>query len=366
MERNRFYGDRLRIARAIRSQTQTELGRRVGANASTIHRLESGAMAPTQGLLDALCEELDFTATFFERPVVDEYTLNNCHFRRPHRTPRRLLDQAMARGTAFQEAIAALAMLVELPPDRLPTIRTRTPEDIEEAAQITRETFGLSLRAPIESMVQLAEHGGVVVTRVTGTIERVDAFSHYGAPPVIVLPATKNTSSRERAQIAHELGHFILHRGLLAGDQESEDEADHFAAALLMPEQVFRDEFGVLPRVDWPHLYEMKRRWKSSALSILDRAVQLNLVPPTTARRLRKVYSWRRWHQGEPYEMPLEQPELLAHALDFAEQDTGETLSTLAETLGWGTSVAEELTGIALPDWDVFNSNVARLDDWRA
>lgn len=366
MEKNRFYGDRLRIARAIRSLTQTELGRRVGANASTIHRLEAGSMEPTPILLNALCDELDFTATFFGQRVVDEYTLSNCNFRHPRSTPRRLLDQAMARGTAFQEAVTSLSALVELPPPRLPRIMARTQEEIEAAAERTRDVFGLSLRAPILSMVQLAEHGGVVVTRVSGTIERVDTFSHYGAPPVIVLPSTKNVASRERVQIAHELGHLVIHRGHPTGDVETEDEADRFAAALLMPAQVFRDEFSVLPLVDWPHLFELKRRWKAPASDILDRALGLGLVPATTVRRLRKQYSWRRWHQGEPYELPLDQPELLAHAFEFAEQDTGETLTSLAETLGWGSTVAEELTGIALPDWDVFNSNVARLDDYRS
>jgi len=367
MGKSRFHGDRLRLARVIRSYTQAELGRRVGVYASTISRLEVGSMEePSAALLSALCNVLDFTPAFFEGVVVDEYTLSNCSFRRPNATPRRLLDQAMARGTALQEALAALALIVKLPPPLLPIIPAETAEEIEAAAEKTRETFGLSLRAPIVSMIQLAEHAGVVVTRVRGTVERVDAFSHYGAPPVIVLPATKNSNSSDRAKVARELGNLVIHRGQPTGDARMERASDRFAAALLMPEQVFRDEFGVLPRVDWPNLFELKRRWKASALDILHRATELGLVPATTARRLSKNYSWRRWHQGEPYEVPLEQPELLTHALEFAEQDTGETLATLAETLGWGSSVAEELTGIAMPDWDVFGSNVARLDDYRA
>ncbi|HUP61911.1 MAG TPA: XRE family transcriptional regulator, partial [Thermoanaerobaculia bacterium] len=343
-----------------------ELGRRVGTYASTISRVELGTLEPSAALLTKLCDELDFTPAFFARPVMDEYVLGNCTFRRPNTTPRRLLDQAMARGTAFQEAVAALAMLVVLPPYSLPSIPVNSASEIEAAADGTRELFGLSLRAPIVSMIQLAEHAGVVVTRISGAFERVDAFSHFGAPSVIVLPTTKNNTSTERAKVAHEIGHLVLHRGRPTGDAVSERAADRFARALAMPAQVFGDEFGILPRVDWPHLFELKRRWKAAASDILDRALELDLVPATTARRLYKQYSWRRWHQGEPYEMAPEPTELLAQAIEFAKRDTGETLATLADTLGWGATVAEELTGIAMPEWDVFGGgNVARIDDYR-
>lgn len=366
MEKNRFYGDRLRIARRIRGFTQIELGRRVGVNVSTISRLEANAMEVTPPLLGALCDQLDFTAPFFEQPIVDEYTLTNCSVRRPTATPRRLLDQAMARGTAFQEAVAAVAMMVKLPPSKLLPVSVHNDQEIEAAAEMTRIAYDLSLRAPIVSVIQLAEHAGIVVTRMRGAVERVDAFSHFGPLPVIVLPATKNTGTRDRLKVAHEIGHLVIHRGKMLGDASAEREAERFALALLMPAQVFRDEFATMSRVDWPHLFELKRRWKVPAFEILTRALQLELVSAAAVRRLQKQYSWRRWHQGEPYEIPLEEPELLSSALDYAERDTGETLSTLADTLGWGPTVAEELTGIAMPDWDVFGAqNIARIEDYR-
>lgn len=365
MEKNRFHGDRLRIARIIRGHTQAELGRRIGANVSTISRLETGSMVPTPSLVTALSQELDFAPTFFEHPLGDEYTLNNCSFRRPTTTPRRLLDQAMARGTAFQEAVTAIAMMVKLPPSALRPMTANNDQEIEAAAEMMRIAFDLSLRAPIVSVVQLAEHAGIVVTRMRGPVERVDAFSHYSTPPVIVLPDAKNDGAADRVKVAHEIGHLIMGRAQVS-DAGAEKAAERFALALLMPAQVFSDEFAVLPRVDWPHLFELKRRWKAPAFDILTRAFHLDLVSATAVRRLQKQYSWRRWHHGEPYEIPLEEPELLARALEYAEHDTGETLATLAETLGWGATVAEELTGMAMPDWDVFSgANVARLDDYR-
>ncbi|HEV7764604.1 MAG TPA: XRE family transcriptional regulator [Thermoanaerobaculia bacterium] len=365
MEKNRFYGSRLRIARIIRGHTQTELGRRIGANVSTISRLETGLLEPTPGLVTALSDELDFATSFFERPIIDEYTLNNCSFRSSSATPRRKHDQALARGTAFQEAVSALAMMVQLPPAALKPMKAHNVQEIEAAAEMLRISFDLSLRAPIASVIQLAEHAGIVVTRMRGPVEQVDAFSHYGTPPVIMLPVTNNDGAIDRVKVAHEIGHLIM--GLThVNTADAEQAAERFALALLMPAQVFRDEFGVLPRVDWPHLFELKRRWKVPAFDILNRALQLDFVSATTVRRLQKQYSWRRWHQAEPYRVPLEEPELLALALDFAERDTGETLATLAETLGWGPTVAEELTGMAMPDWDVFSgANVARLDDYR-
>ncbi|HEY8908294.1 MAG TPA: ImmA/IrrE family metallo-endopeptidase, partial [Rhodoferax sp.] len=42
--------------------------------------------------------------------------------------------------------------------------------------------------------------------------------------------------------VAHELGHFSLHIGVLTGDQLTETQANRFASALLMPRSTFATE----------------------------------------------------------------------------------------------------------------------------
>ena len=64
--------------------------------------------------------------------------------------------------------------------------------------------------------------------------DKIDAFSRLGAVSVIVLNTARKSTSRWIFDIAHELGHFVLH-SLGIPTKEKEDQADYFAGAFLLP-----------------------------------------------------------------------------------------------------------------------------------
>lgn len=63
------------------------------------------------------------------------------------------------------------------------------------------------------------------------------------------------TTERQRFTLAHELGHYFLHskqgivplKAFRLGTSMAEQEANYFAAELLMPESMFREDFNLLP-----------------------------------------------------------------------------------------------------------------------
>jgi len=344
-----FFGARLRVARTANEYTQTMLGEMVHAGGAAISKLETGRMEPSDGLLRALCEVLDVDASYFARPVSEEYALHECSFRHLQSTSRKLLEEVLARGSLQHEAIRALAELVEFPAINIPEIPARTPEEIERAAAMAREAWGVGDDTPILNVVRLAEHAGAVVTRLRGTTEKVDAFSRFGNPPTILLTSVKGSTSKDRFNVAHELGHLVIHRGQITGDTRTEHEANRFADALLLPAQGFSVDFRRLSVIDWPNLFELKRRWGVAGSRILRRAEELWLVSAVDARRLYKQHSWRGWHKGEPYEPPEETPELLDEALDVAKSDWQKDLSVIALELGWGSNMTEIITGKFMP-----------------
>lgn len=79
---------------------------------------------------------------------------------------------------------------------------------------------------------------------------------------IIGIPAKKvigvnvaHEQSRKRFTIAHEIGHYVLHsneksyfahREAIKGKDENENEADFFAACLLMPKQYFEKKYHEL------------------------------------------------------------------------------------------------------------------------
>lgn len=89
-------------------------------------------------------------------------------------------------------------------------------------------------------------------------------FVRINDKPIISYNQNQKNKSRERFTIAHELGHFFLHsnkpifidknpkvmfrnNASSSGEQLQEKEANHFAAALLMPKKLIKVEIDKIP-----------------------------------------------------------------------------------------------------------------------
>ncbi|MGL5903797.1 MAG: ImmA/IrrE family metallo-endopeptidase [Cetobacterium sp.] len=84
--------------------------------------------------------------------------------------------------------------------------------------------------------------------------------------------------------IAHEIGHFFLHtteekpyvlcRHGQSGDKEKEDEADYFAACLLMPEKIFKE---LVNKVEIPSVKVFAKIFGVSETTTRKRFSELNI-----------------------------------------------------------------------------------------
>jgi len=164
----------------------------------------------------------------------------------------------------------------------------------------------------------MLEDHGVIVIRLSLASARIDAFSvAFADRPVVVLASDKSDRGRSRFDAAHELGHLVMHGSDIWGMTEVEQEAHRFASAFLMP----RDQIYVeLPtRVDWPALFELKRRWQVSLAALLMRARSLGRLSESVYLSAIKTASARGWRRTEP--IPLgasEEPTLLSAVLNSA------------------------------------------------
>jgi Zn-dependent peptidase ImmA (M78 family) len=314
-----------------------------------LSRIENGKQEPSELLLAAVAEELGFDRGFFFAALADPFALQECHFRHLRKTPKRLKETVLAQGALIGEIVCRLADALELPAFNVPAIAAYAESEIEEAARQCRLLWGVGENAPISNMVRLVENAGVVVVRLPENSREVDAFSRFGRVSVIVLNDDKKSATRSRFDVGHELGHLVMHRGQETGDPETEAQANRFASALLLPRDGFIRSFRQMPGLSWAHLFEMKRQWKVSVAAIVRRGHDLGLLGAAEYRRAYKYIHARGWHLGEPYEPPLEEPELLGLALDAYEDATGSTLRDLATELRWGVAVMERITGRLLP-----------------
>jgi Zn-dependent peptidase ImmA (M78 family) len=163
----------------------------------------------------------------------------------------------------------------------------------------------------------LAENHGVVVVFSPAQSAAVDAYSFDdGYRPTIVLNPAKEDYYRQRFDVAHEIGHLVMHVDAEPGSRTVETQAHRFAAELLLPEADLRD---ALPsKADWRTLAALKEMYGVSLQALLYRSRSLGIMSDVTYRNAITYLSSKGWRRREPGEMPaLEQPSLYPRAVEI-------------------------------------------------
>lgn len=351
MGANGFIGERLQLAREFRGLTQTLLGDKVAASPTLISLLERNKKAedPANDLVLAFAEVLGFQKPFFYKPLDDPFKEEECNFRHRRTAPEKLKSRVRAHATLLGEVVAKLSTQFKFPDFNVPTLSASDPAGIERAAEVCRERWAIGRDSPIMHVGRVLERAGVPI--ITGIVEakKIDAFSRKGKTTLIFLNQYIQSSSRWVWDLGHECGHLVLHSGIQTGSKATEAEADRFASAFLLPEHAFRREFGMAKRLSWPHVFELKRRWRVSVAAIIRRAYDLGLIQPSAYRHAYQYISLKRWNQGEPQEPTFQQPELFLPALLSLGTSVKMTLRELCEGLHYSPATFKDVTGQPLP-----------------
>ena len=145
--------------------------------------------------------------------------------------------------------------------------------------------------APDERVIDIkkvAEAEGIHVVEDKFDDDMSGLFMKEGGEYIIAVNTT-HLEVRQRFTMAHELGHFILHKeeSLHYDSMEPdmiffraegkisayETEANHFAASLLMPEEMVREDFSVSPEVD-----ALAEKYEVSKSAMMYRLINLGLM----------------------------------------------------------------------------------------
>jgi Zn-dependent peptidase ImmA (M78 family)/DNA-binding XRE family transcriptional regulator len=357
MNNNAFYGNKLRLARTLKGLSQKELGDLVSTSRQFIHQLEAGIRQPAIDVLNAFCEILQVDPSFFSRPLTNDVKPEQCHFRKRRATTAALIDRVLAFSTLFEELISYLHEFLDLPPSNIPFIddieEPYTAQFIEEAAENCRRQWKLGLSAPISNLVRVLENFGIVITQFSGVSEKVDALSINRKFPIIIRNTAKESICRLRFDLAHELGHFILHEGLETGDHLTEAEANRFASAFLLPRAAFLKEFpNLLGRnIPWNFIYDFKIRWGASVKAIVYRAHSLGLLNAQQYRGANVFLNKSGQTRVEKFDDKInpEEPELLPKAIEMM-CEIGISPAKIAKRMGVSPSLLSDLTGVIIQE----------------
>lgn len=348
-----FNGAELKLARVFNEMTLEEVAERVGKTRQYLHKLEAGLSTPTDELMVALANILQIEPDFLVRPPMSAIPEEQFHFRKQFTTRAMTKQVTLARGELICRLVCYLEKELKLPELRIPEVSDAyTVDDIERAAEKCRLEWGLG-NGPIANMSRLAENVGAVITSFSSVSKEIDALSVATSRPVIVRNDAKESVCRQRFDVAHELGHLVLHNGRATGDRRTESEANRYAGALILPRAMMAKLFPRPKgsRLDWTGIKEFKLTWKMSKAAILYRAKQLDLISDAqyksgviTLRRTGEALSEREDHM-----VAAEAPELLERSMQVLADKKEIFGEDVARTLGLKFSFLSNLLGFAPP-----------------
>jgi Zn-dependent peptidase ImmA (M78 family) len=199
-----------------------------------------------------------------------------------------------------------------------------------------------------------SEGAGVIIIREeTGIaqIEGLSAWSEVLGRPFILLSSDKDNGYRSRFDLAHELGHLVLHRYIRRPSERDrhkllEQQAHRFAGALLLPAENIANEVRLPVTMD--DLLLLKRRWGVSATAIIMRLHALELLTEDEKLSLFKRRSARWGAKSEPGDGDRnpEHPRLLRRAIELLVDENVMPLDAIPRHIGLASSDIEMLAGL--------------------
>ena len=321
-----FSGHRLTLARHLAGMRKNELAEHVGKTPTAIASYEAGRSRPVAATVARLCIALGVEAGFFLATPgtgLSEPISLEPHYRSLRSTTQLVRNQATAYGQVVNDAAAVFERHVEMPEVDIPTHNFSHGDALGPAAgaRALRKAWGLGPE-PVKHVLRLAENHGVICVFSPFQIASVDAYSFESKiRPIIILNPLKGDYYRQRWDLAHEIGHLVLHWDAEPGSQMIEAEAHRFAAEFLLPAQQVREQLPSRPI--WPHLQALKEHWGVSIQALLYRSRELGVYSDVTYRNAMLKMSQAGWRRQEPGHRPvIEQPSLFPGALKLLE-DSG-------------------------------------------
>lgn len=286
---------RIETARMRRGLTKVELARLLSVTPRTISAYETDG-APSR--VDShLAEALGFPVRYFHQKSLVQLVANDVSFRAGSRVAAKAKDAAVASGRNGLEVDAWISEKFHLPHSNVLRLEGLSPE---QAAQMLRREWGLGVR-PLPNLVQLLESKGVRVYGLPPSAAAVDAFSCWADSVPFVFSARRRTPEGVRFDLAHELGHLVMHssksKTFMMGTEE-EREADRFASEFLMPESCVLEYLPSHATVK--DILSVKVYFQVSAMALARKALSAGRLTDWSYRQICTELTRRGFRTSEP------------------------------------------------------------------
>ncbi len=332
-------GEHLKTARLFRGLSLSDLSEQTGITKQALSLYENGTIRPEINKLFSISRALDFPVDYFM--CVDNINVKteSTYFRSLMSTSKIARTSQSVRLEFIAKLYEILIEYVDFPDRNIPSISfngknedsedadVRETKEIEIIAKKCREFWGLG-SAPISNLQKFIESQGIIVTSLNTKESEIDAFSqrtiiNNNSVYIVALNSSKNYV-RSRFDLAHELGHILLHPWSENIEELSKQEfknreaqANKFAGAFLLPKESFGNDISHYPtKLDF--YIHLKNKWNVSVQAMIYRAHQLEIITISQYQYLMRQISKRGWRVKEPNDRPyLMEKTLLQEAIEL-------------------------------------------------
>jgi len=306
----KFNGARLKEGRIYRGYTITELAEYLEVSKQMVSKYENAHVDPAFETVHKIASYLDFPVQYFYEKSV-EVKVGNTYFRSLLSTGKKDREMQLDRIKYITILRRMLEEYIDFP--ELDILKNFEYEnDMEHFTQQLRTYWEIGDK-PIKDIVLLLEEKGFILSSIYLENKSIDAFGancsignkdYYS----IVLSSDKQSFYRRQFDVAHELGHALLHESsIVFNDLDKEEqkqiekEANDFAAAFLLPREPFLRDVLMHPN-DLEYYKMLKKKWGVSISAMLMRAYKLEAINDGTYQYMQRLISKKGWRQKEPYD----------------------------------------------------------------
>lgn len=290
-----FNGDKLKQLRLLYGMTRKELATRLDITEQAVWQFEKNETSPKTSVKLKMTNLFGVRSDYCSQVTSNSnFDMTSVAFRNEAENTRKATDIQEAYLNALDSLVVYLESMVTIPNQKIIELvgtlsqKEQDNANLEKIALFAKEFLEIS-DDNSDLLYQLEKSGIYIFERNMANNE--DAYSIWSNTnrPFIILGIGK-TAVRRNFDLAHELGHLLLHRNIdfstLSKDEflEKESEANNFASYFLLPKEEFcRDMTNLVgKRVSNPDNYiDLKRKYSVSIQALEYRAFKLGLISPS-------------------------------------------------------------------------------------
>ena len=384
-----FIGENLANLRIMHGYSRKPLSEKLNVTEQAIWQYENNYTSPKMQIVNDLKSIFNVKSKFFYKSdVLNRYCepsnipVMNIAYRSKIKNVISK-TQAEAKHIEYLDSfVNYLTTKLSLPTQRIIQLRDEvinylntTSDDrevqISTVAEIARSKLGFRDDTNDDLMFLVEKSGIFIFEKAIG--EEIDAYSLWtnSDRPFIILGNMKRSSVRRNFDIAHELGHLLLHYKVEFTNLDTkehkniENEANLFAGAFLLPKKSFLQDMETVSRVTNPDAYlDLKKKWKTSLQVLGYRAANLGILDSKNHRNFYAALHRKAYLKREPLDesLSIQRPHKIKSIIDLV---TKKELIDLREMMekDWMVEVQffNRITGIEV---DFFNNYLKKDYDF--